>query len=229
MHWVRGMFADGRSPRDPREALIARLRSDPSLSPAAIEAIGAVPREEFVPPDYRSLAYEDAALEIGPLATISAPSMVAAMLTVMDLRPGMKVLEIGAGSGYAAATVAAMEASVIGLELQPELAESARRNLELAGFADRVQVVAADGAQGWAAEAPYNRILVSAAIDAVPQDWMAQVVVGGMIVYPEAGVGEDVLIRLTRLEDGWRRQEMGRCRFVRMQLGGRRPDVADYE
>ena len=224
------MFADIRLPQDRREALISRLRADRSLTPEAIAAIAAVPREDFVPLDYISLAYEDAALEIGPLATISAPSMVAAMLTVMEVRPGMKVLEIGAGSGYAAATLAAMEAFVIGLEIQPRLAEWARANLDRAGLADHVRVIAADGARGWRAEAPYDRILVSAAIDAVPQDWMAQVADGGMIVYPEAGADEDLLIRLTFDGETWRREEKGRCRFVRMQLGGKTSqDLPDYE
>lgn len=219
MQWMRQMFADGGGSQAPRERLLARLRADPILTPEAVDAIAAVPREMFVPPEHAELAYEDAALEIGPLATISAPSMVAAMLSVLDLRPGLKVLEVGAGSGYAAATVAALGARVVGVELQPELAEHARRNLEAAGFGERVRIVAADGARGWPAEAPYDRIVVSAAVEAIPQEWLDQLGDGGILVYPEAGPAEDVLIRLTREGIGFRREEKGRCRFVRMQLG----------
>jgi protein-L-isoaspartate(D-aspartate) O-methyltransferase len=218
MNWVRQMFADGSTPSDPREALLARLGADGTLSAEAVAAIGAVPREHFVPAGFANLAYEDAALEIGPGATISAPSMVAAMLTVLELRPEMKVLEVGAGSGYAAATVAAMGAWVIGIEIQEELAAQARRNLARAGLGERVQVVVGDGAHGLPGEAPFDRVLASAAVDAVPPAWMEQVTATGMIVYPEAGDGEDLLIRLSRTADGWRREDKGRCRFVRMQI-----------
>jgi protein-L-isoaspartate(D-aspartate) O-methyltransferase len=216
---MRQMFADREDSRAPRERLLARLRADPILTLEAVDAIAAVPRELFVPPAHAELAYEDAALEIGPLATISAPSMVAAMLSVLDLRPGVKVLEVGAGSGYAAATVAALGARVVGVELQPELAAHAQRNLEAAGFGEQVRIVAADGARGWPAEAPYDRILVSAAVEAIPQEWLEQLADGGMLVYPEAGPAEDILIRLTREHGGFRREEKGRCRFVRLQLG----------
>jgi protein-L-isoaspartate(D-aspartate) O-methyltransferase len=228
MNWVRRMLADGGS-ETARERLLARLRADPAISSEAIAAIAAVPRERFVPPEYAELAYEDAALEIGPAATISAPSMVAAMLTALELKPEMKVLEIGAGSGYAAATVAALGCWVIGLELQPELAELARRNIAAAGFAERVKIIAADGAKGWEAEAPYDRILVSAAVEAIPQDWLHQVADGGMIVYPEAGRGVDLLVRLIREGQTFRREEKGHCLFVRLQLGGAKPPTTDFE
>lgn len=214
------MFADPGSAGTRREQLLERLRADAALTDDAVRAIAAVPREEFVPPAYAYMAYQDAALEIGPAATISAPSMVAAMLSVLDLKQEMTVLEVGAGSGYAAAAAAALGASVVGLELQPQLVEQARRNLEAAGIGGSVRVIAADGARGWPAEAPYDRILVSAAVEAVPQEWMDQLVEGGMLVYPEAGQDLDLLVRLTRHADGFRREEMGHCRFVRLQLEG---------
>ncbi|MGB2940888.1 MAG: protein-L-isoaspartate(D-aspartate) O-methyltransferase [Candidatus Dormiibacterota bacterium] len=220
MSWVRQMFSNGASPGTPREQLIRRLGNDGTLSPDAVRAIASVPREKFVPPQHAGLAYEDAALEIGPAATISAPSMVAAMLSVLELQPGMKVLEIGAGSGYAAAASAVLGASVVGIELQPELAEQGRRNLEAAGVADRVVMIAADGTRGWPDAAPYDRILVSAAVEAVPQEWLQQLAQGGMLVYPEAGEGIDLLVRLTKTSDGFHRQEMGHCRFVRLQVEG---------
>jgi protein-L-isoaspartate(D-aspartate) O-methyltransferase len=144
--------------------------------------------------------------------------MVAEMLTVMEPLEGKKVLEIGAGSGYAAATMAALGARIIGIELLPELAEEARSHLDAAGFSDRVQIIAGDGRYGWPEGGPYDRILVSAAIEAIPPAWLEQLADGGAIVYPEAGPGEDILIRLTRQDGSYLREEMGRCRFVRMRL-----------
>lgn len=219
MSWVRELFGgNGGPPRQPRERLLRQLSQDPRLSVDAVDAIARVPRELFVPATYRRAAYDDVALEIGPRATISAPSMVAEMLSVLRLRPGLSVLEIGAGSGYAAAAVAAMGAHVIGIELQPQLAEQAQRNVEAAGFAGLVKVVASDGASGWLVEAPYDRILVSASVEAVPTAWLDQLAADGTLVYPEAGHGEDLLVRLTKSGTGLEREVMGRCRFVRMQL-----------
>jgi protein-L-isoaspartate(D-aspartate) O-methyltransferase len=219
MSWARDLFGgNGGGPMEPRDRLLRRLRQDPRLSADALDAIARVPRELFVPGYHQEVAYEDVALEIGPSATISAPSMVAEMLSVMRLRPGLRVLEIGGGSGYAAATLAALGAGVTTLEVQPDLADDARRNLAAAGFADAVNVLTADGRDGWPAAAPYDRILVSASVDAVPQAWLDQLAPDGMLVYPEAGPTEDLLVRLTRSEAGLEREIMGRCRFVRMQL-----------
>jgi len=136
---------------------------------------------------------------------------------------------IGAGGGYAVGSGAALGCGVSGVELQPELAGKARRNSAAEGFAEREQIIAADGAKGWDAEAPYDRILVSAAVEAIPQDWLQQGVDGGMIVYPEAGRGVDLLVRLVRVGDGFRREEKGHCLFVRLQLGGTRPPATDFE
>jgi protein-L-isoaspartate(D-aspartate) O-methyltransferase len=219
MSWLRDLFGDDGGPLEQsRQRLLRRLGQDSRLTEEAVGAIARVPRELFVPAPYRHAAYDDVALEVGPMATISAPSMVAEMLTVMRLRPAASVLEIGAGTGYAAATVAAMGARVIGIELQPRLAEQAQANVEAAGLGALVRIVAADGAAGWPAEAPYDRILVSASVDAIPPAWLDQLAPGGLLVYPEAGVGEDLLVRLTKAEMGLEREVLGRCRFVRMQL-----------
>ncbi len=220
MSWARDLLGgDGARAHQPRDVLIERLRHDPRISTDAVEAIARVEREMFVPKQHRELAYEDVALEIGPVATISAPSMVAEMLTALNLTADLSVLEIGGGSGYAAATIAAYRDRVVSIEVQPELAEQARRNLDRAGFSDLVRTVTADGRWGWPESAPYDRILVSASVDAVPQAWLDQLAPGGILVYPESGPGEDLLVRLTRAQDkGLVREIMGRCRFVRMQL-----------
>jgi len=219
MSWVRDLFGgNGGGREEPRDRLLRRLRQDSRLGADALDAIARVARELFVPAKHAEVAYEDVALEIGPAATISAPSMVAEMLSVMRLRPGLSVLEIGGGSGYAAATLAVLGARVITVEVQPELAEQARRNLAAAGFDEGVAVVTADGRGGWPEAAPYDRILVSASVDAIPQPWLDQLAPDGILVYPEAGVTEDLLVRLTRTDGGLEREIMGRCRFVRMQL-----------
>ena len=219
MSWVRDLFGgNGGGREEPRDRLLRRLRQDSRLGADALDAIARVARELFVPAKHAEVAYEDVALEIGPSATISAPSMVAEMLSVMRLRPGLSVLEIGGGSGYAAATLAALGARVITVEVQPELADQARRNLAAAGFDEGVAVVTADGRGGWPEAAPYDRILVSASVDAIPQPWLDQLAPDGILVYPEAGVTEDLLVRLTRTDGGLEREVMGRCRFVRMQL-----------
>ena len=219
MSWVRDLFGgNGGGREEPRDRLLRRLRQDSRLGADALDAIARVARELFVPAKHAEVAYEDVALEIGPAATISAPSMVAEMLSVMRLRPGLSVLEIGGGSGYAAATLAALGARVITVEVQPDLADQARRNLAAAGFDEGVAVVTADGRGGWPEAAPYDRILVSASVDAIPQAWLDQLAPDGILVYPEAGVTEDLLVRLTRTDGGLEREVMGRCRFVRMQL-----------
>src|ERR1700736_359623 len=147
MSWVKDLFGDsGGPPEQSRQRLLRRLDQDPRLTEEAVRAIARVPRELFVPAPHRHAAYDDVALEVGPLATISAPSMVAEMLTVMRLGPDLSVLEVGAGTGYAAATVAALGARVIGLELQPRLAEQDQANIEAAGLAGLVRILAVDGA-----------------------------------------------------------------------------------
>jgi protein-L-isoaspartate(D-aspartate) O-methyltransferase len=219
MSWARELFGgNGGSPEPAREKLLRRLRQDPRSTEGAVDAIALVRRELFVPASQAGAAYEDMPLEIGPMATISAPSMVAEMLSVLRLGGDLSALEIGAGSGYAAATLAATGAHVIGVELQAELARQAQRNVDAAGYGELVQIVAADGRRGWPAGAPYDRILVSASVEAVPQAWLEQLAPGGILVYPEAAGDEDRLVRLTSTAAGLEREVIGRCRFVRMQL-----------
>ena len=219
MSWARDLLSgDGARAQHPRKLLLERLRRDPRISSDAVEAIARVPRELFVPAERGEVAYQDVALEIGPFATISAPSMVAEMLTALNLGPGLSVLEIGGGTGYAAATIAAYGDRVVSLEVQAELAQRARQSLERAGFSDLVRTVTADGRWGWAESAPYDRVLVSASVDAVPQAWLDQLAPGGILVYPEAGPGDDLLVRLSRADAELTREIIGRCRFVRMQL-----------
>src|ERR1700694_4187814 len=111
-----------------RDALLSRLRADPRVS-MVVDALAAVPREVFVPAGAEALAYEDVAIQLALGATISAPPMVAKMLAALALHGGELVLELGSGSGYAAATMVASGATVVGVEIDPELVERAARTL----------------------------------------------------------------------------------------------------
>ena len=208
-----------------RRRLVENLRADPALgrrSAVGIDAIAVVARELFVPPRFAELAYADEALQLAPGATISAPSMVAAMVAALRPAVGLRVLEIGSGSGYAAAVMAAAGLQVTGVEILPALVRSSRQAIARAGFAPSVAVHEGDGNLGWPAGAPFDRLVVSAAVPAVPLAWMEQVAVGGLLVYPESGDREwDMLVRLERGPRGWTREELQACKFVPLRNPGR--------
>lgn len=200
-----------------RRRLLEHLQRDRRLTARSVEAIAAVPRELFVPPALAELAYQDVALQLAPGATISAPSMVAVMISALDPAPGIRVLEVGSGSGYAAAVMAATGMEVVGVELLADLVPPARAAVEAAGFAARVTLEAGDGIDGWPARAPYDRVVASAAIAAVPQAWIDQLAPAGLILYPERrGEEWEMLVRLEHLGPGWARRELGPCKFVPM-------------
>ncbi len=176
-----------------RKRLVEMLKREGIIRSKKVErALLNVPRELFVPENYRDLAYADAPLPIGKGQTISAPHMVALMTELLNLDEGMKVLEIGTGSGYQAAVIAEIVApknskkpgKVITIERIPELAEFARRNLERAGYIDRVKVVVGDGTLGYPKEAPYDRIIVTAAAPDIPKPLLEQLKPGGRMVIP---------------------------------------------
>lgn len=153
-------------------------------SPGVKSAFLKVDREKFVPPAYRTRAYSDTPLPILCGQTISAPSMVAIMLEVAHLKKGSSVLEIGCGSGYNAALIAEIvgEDHVITIERVPELAEWGRKNLKSAGY--HLTVVIGDGTLGYPERAPYDRIIVTAAAPRIPQPWIDQLTVNGLIICP---------------------------------------------
>ena len=148
-----------------------------------LDAMQKVPREVFVPVESRDMAYDDRPLEIGSDQTISQPYIVAFMVEALALEGGEKVLEIGAGSGYAAAILAEIASQVYAIERIPELAESAAIRLRQAGY-DNVHVLQADGTQGWDEHAPFDAILVSAGAPVVPESLLGQLAVGGRMVVP---------------------------------------------
>jgi len=176
-----------------REHMVMRLITEGVLkTPKVIKAMLTVPREEFVLPQHRRQAYIDTPLPILKGQTISAPHMVALMCELADLDIGHKVLEIGTGSGYHAAVIAEIVApkdsrikgKVISVERIPELVEFAKKNLEKAGYADRVIVILGDGTLGYPKEAPYDRIIVTAAAPSIPKPLIEQLKVGGIMIIP---------------------------------------------
>lgn len=180
-----------------------------------LEAMRTVPREKFVPHGLAAEAYDDTPLPIGSGQTISQPYIVAFMVEALGLVGGEKVLEIGAGSGYAAAVLAQIAGDVYTIERIGELAAQANENLANAGY-HHVHVRHADGTQGWAEQAPFDAILVSAGAPDVPSTLLHQLKIGGRMVVP---VGDNPrsqeLVRITRTgDDDFEQEDIADVRFV---------------
>lgn len=201
---------------DAREAMVrTQIEARGIRDGAVLAAMRAVPREAFLPAGLGEFAYADHPLPIGAEQTISQPYIVALMTEALGLRGGERVLEIGAGSGYAAAVLGRIAAEVYTVERHGELAEAARARLGALGF-DNVHVLHGDGTLGWPEHAPYDAIIVAAGGPEVPRALVEQLKPGGRLVIP---VGEDRslqhLTRLTRERDGsLRREDLGGVRFV---------------
>jgi protein-L-isoaspartate(D-aspartate) O-methyltransferase len=178
-----------------------------------LEAMLRVPREFFVPPDLRGLAYEDGALPIGYGQTISQPYIVGVICSLLSLEGMEHVLDVGTGSGYQAAVLAELAAEVITIERIPELVERARTALAEAGYED-VDVRVGDGSLGLPEEAPFDAIAVAAAAPTVPDRLYGQLVEEGRLVLPKGSrLGQD-LVLVVRTEDGPVERTSVPCRFV---------------
>src|SRR3979411_1291260 len=153
-----------------------------------LDAMRRVPREAFVESGFEEFAYEDAPLPIGEGQTISQPYIVALMIEAAELKPGDRVLEVGTGSGYAAAVVSQIAARVYAIERHAELVDAAKRRLEKLGYTN-VELRVGDGTRGWPEAAPFDAILVAAGGPEVPAALKEQLALGGRLVIP---VGEDV-------------------------------------
>jgi protein-L-isoaspartate(D-aspartate) O-methyltransferase len=186
--WAPWLVADERPGRLMEEVEGELLRLGPSwgvegLAPAVREAMLAVPRHAFVPPAQRSYAYENRPLPIGFGQTISQPLIVAVMTELLEVDPGDRVFELGTGSGYQAAVLAALGAEVYSVEIVPELGKRARTTLDEAGYGS-VQTRIGDGYFGWEEAAPFDAIMVTAAGDHIPPPLLAQLKPGGRMVLP---------------------------------------------
>ena len=184
-------------------------------SPRVLEAMRQVPREAFLPDSMRELAYEDSPLPIGEKQTISQPYIVALMTEALALRGNEKVLEIGTGSGYAAAVLAHLASDVYTVERIGSLAERSAALLGRLGYGN-VRVKHADGTRGWAEEAPFDAIVVAAGAPEVPASLKSQLKIGGRLVIPVGTYRRaQELVRVTRLsEDEYKTENLADVRFV---------------
>ena len=191
-----------RSAEDDRRHRVARhLVARGITDPAVLAAMATVPREAFVPPAERRHAYDDRALPIAEGQTISQPYVVALMTEALELAPDDRVLEVGTGSGYAAAVLAGCAGSVVSVERVPALAAAAAAVLADLGVAG-VEVHVADGTLGWPAAAPYDAIVVTAGGPDVPAALVDQLAPGGRLVLPAGPLGRQRLVRVRRTDDG---------------------------
>ena len=182
-------------------------------NPRVLEAMRTVPRHLFVPETYREAAYNDSPLPIGHGQTISQPYIVAVMTELLELDAGDKVLEIGGGSGYQAAILATLAKEVVTIERIPEVARTARENLRAAGISN-VEVVVADGTEGYAQSAPYNAIIVTAATPDIPKPLIEQLADGGRLVAPTGGRDLQTLVKLVKSGETITRSSHGGVVFV---------------
>jgi len=182
-------------------------------------AMNATPREEFVPIDARVLAYQDAPVGIGYGQTISQPYMTALMAQCLELKGDEKVLEVGAGCGYAAAILGALAREVITVEIVPELVAKARDNLKRTGRDQNVRVIQGDGGHGYLPEAPYDGISVAAAAPEVPSALLEQLRDPGVLTLP-VGSRDDQELRVIIKRDGRIHTRVATlCRFVPLRGG----------
>jgi protein-L-isoaspartate(D-aspartate) O-methyltransferase len=205
-------FADAR-----RRMVEQQIRARGIDDPAVLAALGTVPRHLFVPADQRAQAYADHPLPIGAGQTISQPYMVALMTSLLDVKPGSKVLEVGTGSGYQAAVLSRIAGEVYTIEILKPLAERASRTLSGLGYRN-IHVRVGDGFQGWPAEAPFDAIIVTAAPPIVPDPLLHQLKRGGKLVIPVGN--RDTLQNLTvytrRADGGFDHTSVLPVRFVPM-------------
>jgi protein-L-isoaspartate(D-aspartate) O-methyltransferase len=202
-------------PESARAAMVAnQLRARGITDERVLAAMGAIPREAFVPDPRRRAAYADEALPIDAGQTISQPFMVARMTEDLAVRPGDRILEIGTGSGYQAAILAWLGAHVISLERQPSLVEPARERIAALDLAGDVIVRQADGSLGDRAGAPWDGIIVTAGAPTIPNELRDQLAEGGRLVIPVGPHDRQVLTIVTRHGDEWHERTDGYCVFV---------------
>ena len=184
-------------------------------SPETLQAMAAVPRERFVPPEHVGLAYQDIPVPIGEGQTISQPTMVAEMTAALRVMPRDKVLEVGTGSGYQAAVLArlAHEGMVVTVERLPELAARAEATLLEMDYRNLV-VDMAGPVPGCPERGPYDAILVAAAAPAIPPSLLSQLRVGGRMALPVGPREEQELLLVLKTGEGVSVNALGRCRFV---------------
>jgi protein-L-isoaspartate(D-aspartate) O-methyltransferase len=229
---LRNLLGGGKPPDDPprREPLMVEpgaarmefllgLRRRGIVDQAVLRALDEVPRNAFVMDTYRDDAYGDHALPIACGQTISQPYVVAYMTEQLNVRPEHRVLEIGTGSGYQAAILSRLAREVVSVERYKTLAESAAKCLDRLGYRN-VRVITGDGLSGVPAHAPYDRIMVTAAAESIPDALVEQLAEGGVMVLP-LGPHQSAqqIVKLTKQKNGLKREELIWVRFVPLLPG----------
>lgn len=210
------LFRSSSGPDEQRARMVERqIRHRGIANERVLAAMLQVPRHAFVPPEHADAAYADCALPIGYAATISQPYIVAVMTASLQIdRDDLRVLEVGTGSGYQAAVLAACGCEVYTIERVPELHFRATEVLRLVGCADRIHLRLGDGSRGWPEEAPFDRMMITAAAPAVPGPLIDQLTPDGLLIAP---IGDDWLqmLRIFRLEGGdLKARDIEGARFV---------------
>ena len=209
----------GMTSQGTRDRLVSRLRDNGITDEKILTAIAITPRHEFVDEALSSRAYEDTALPIGQRQTISQPWVVARMTeAVMECGKLEKVLEIGTGSGYQAAILAALVPKVFTVERIEELLKQARRRFHKLGL-NNIYTRHADGHLGWPSQAPFDGIVVTAAATELHEELLEQLRVGGVLVAPVERHGMQRLLAVLRTEDGFEEKDLGGVIFVPMLSG----------
>ena len=204
-----------------REQMVEhQIRARGINSPSVLQAMRAVPREEFIPDDVRGMAYDDCPLPIEAGQTISQPYIVALMIDAADIQSDDRVLEVGAGSGYAAAVSGQIAKTVYAIERHSELAKLAAKRMQCLHY-NNVTIKFGDGSNGWLEDSPFDVILVPARAAQVPAALKAQLSIGGRLIIP---VGDDYsqsLLRIERVsEHEFKEKNLGAVRFVPLVTDG---------
>jgi protein-L-isoaspartate(D-aspartate) O-methyltransferase len=209
-----------------RDMVETQLRARGVRDPRVLDAMGRVPREEFLPHDAAHLAYADQPLPVGGGQTISQPYVVALTLEAARIDPEDEVLDVGTGTGYAAAVASLLANRVWSVERDAILAVAAADRLRRLSFAN-VHVAVGDGSRGWPAHAPYRAIVAAATAADVPPAWLRQLGNGGRIVAPLGPPDAQHLVRITKSAMGIVREKLTSVRYVPLVPGDGEDDVVE--
>jgi protein-L-isoaspartate(D-aspartate) O-methyltransferase len=216
---IDSIVLDSENARAQRAALAQHLTAE-IRDPRVLDAMARVPRHLFMPSSPLSHAYADRPASIGHGQTISQPTVVAIMTHALQLEGNERVLEIGTGSGYQTAILSLLAKEIYTMEIVRALADEAAARLRRLGYADNVHLRLGDGYEGWPTEAPFDRILVTAAPDEIPEELIDQLGEGGILVLPLGSSGWTQRLRRYRKKQGsvWS-EDLGGVRFVPMVSG----------
>jgi len=203
-----------------RDMVERQIKARGVRDPRVLRAMLEIPREKFVPEECRHLSYQDDPVSIGCGQTISQPYMTALMAECLELKGDETVLDVGSGSGYHAAVLGALAAHVYSIEIIPELAERARKNLKETGRDGNITVVCGDGSLGYAEHAPYAAISVAAAAPEVPAKLLEQLGDPGRLVIPIGSLWDQELRVISKSGGKIQSRLATYCRFVPLRGGG---------